>query len=176
MSSLDGMKSRDDHKKEEKIQERHKTPSPNSKGLSCNYRSRWGGRHKTGVAEKQDSPWLGRWSPLQSGELPALYKHTLTIYSFLPHLDRTPATAKAGLSGLSGGCSGTQSKAGWRRAGSKEEVSCRASWGIIRSKDLWAETWVCLLKLAQSSFWASWSDNCKQNRLGTGQQLQTPPI
>ena len=51
-------------------------------------------------------------------------------------------------------------------------MSCRVSWGIIRLRDLWAETWVCLRKLAHSSFQAAWSDNCRQNRLGPGQQLQ----
>lgn len=40
------------------------------------------------------------------------------------------------------------------------------------SRDLQAETWVCLLKLAHLSFRASWPDNCKQNRLEPGQQQQ----
>lgn len=119
----------------------------------------------------------GKLSPLQGGELPALHKHALTIYPHLQPGQDSSHIAKGGLSALSGGCSGLKAKqVVVRGQAPREEVSCRASWGIIRSKDLWAGTWVCLLKLAQSSFWASWSDNCKQNRPGTGQQLQTPLV
>lgn len=48
---------------------------------------------------------------------------------------------------------------------------CRVSGvgGIIRSRDLWAETETCLPRLAPSSFPASRPDNCKQNRQGPGQ-------